>query len=49
MVSESVADASGKPLFAVSVSDIGLNPAEAERNLQVLFELAAAWRAVMLL
>ena len=46
---ESVADATGKPLFAVSVSDIGLNPAVAEHQLQKLFELAATWRAVMLL
>ena len=49
MVPESVAEASGKPLFAVGVSDIGLNPREVEHRLQVLFELAATWRAVMLL
>ena len=49
MTVESVADATGKPLFAVSVSDIGLNPAVAEHQLQKLFELAATWRAVMLL
>lgn len=46
---ESVAKATGKPLFSVSVSDIGLKPAEVERNLEILFELAATWRAVMLL
>ena len=49
MASESVAEASGKPLFTVSVADVGLNPVDAERNPQVLFELAATWRAVMLL
>ena len=46
---ESVAKATGKPLFSVSVSDIGLKPAEVEHNLEVLFELAAKWSAVMLL
>lgn len=46
---ESVAAATGKPLFSVSVSDIGLKPAEVEHNLELLFELAATWRAVMLL
>lgn len=46
---ESVAAATGMPLFSVSVSDIGLKPAEVERNLEMLFELAATWRAVMLL
>ncbi len=47
--SESVAKATGKPLFSVSVSDIGLKPSEVEHSLEVLFELAATWRAVMLL
>lgn len=49
IVLESVAEASGKPLLAVSVSDIGLNPTEVEGNLQRHFELAVTWRAVMLL
>ena len=31
------------------MSDVSLNPLEAEGNLQRLFELAATWRAVMLL
>jgi len=43
-----VAELAGKPLFAVSPSDIGLNPAEVEQNLEALFELAARWRAVLL-
>ena len=46
---ESVARATGKPMFAVGVGDIGLEPSEVEHNLEVLFELAATWRAVMLL
>ena len=49
MTSESVADATGKPLFAVGVSDIGLNPLVAEHQLHRLSELAAIWRAVLLL
>lgn len=48
LTAESVAEASGKPLFAVSVSDIGLDPTEVETVLQRHFELAATWRAVML-
>ena len=48
LTAESVAKVTGKPLFSVSVSDIGLKPAEVEHNLEVLFELAATWRAVLL-
>ncbi|KAL8948419.1 MAG: hypothetical protein Q9222_005397 [Ikaeria aurantiellina] len=48
LTAESVANATGKPLFAVGVSDIGLKPADVEHNLEVLFELAANWQAVML-
>ncbi|MCJ1290409.1 hypothetical protein MMC34_001947 [Xylographa carneopallida] len=48
LTAESVAKVTGKPLFSVSVSDIGLKPAEVENNLEVLFELAANWRAVLL-
>ena len=44
-----MAKATGKPLFSVSPSDIGLEPSEVERNLGVLFELAAIWQAVTLL
>ncbi|MCJ1437027.1 hypothetical protein MMC27_006412 [Xylographa pallens] len=48
LTAESVAKVTGKPLFSVSVSDIGLKPAEVENNLEVIFELAATWRAVLL-
>jgi SpoVK/Ycf46/Vps4 family AAA+-type ATPase len=48
LTAESVAQLAGKPLFSVSPSDIGLNAAEVEENLEVLFELAARWRAVLL-
>lgn len=48
LTAESVASLTGKPLFAVSPSDIGMNPADVERNLDSLFNLAARWRAVLL-
>jgi SpoVK/Ycf46/Vps4 family AAA+-type ATPase len=48
LTAESVAAMAGKPLFAVSPSDIGLDPADVEHNLESLFELAARWRAVLL-
>lgn len=48
LTAESVASLTGKPLFAVTPSDIGLDPADVERNLQALFQLAARWRAVLL-
>jgi len=48
LTAESVASMAGKPLFAVSPSDIGLDPAIVEHNLESLFELAARWRAVLL-
>jgi len=46
---ESVAQATGKPLFSVSVSDIGLKPDEVENKLAKIFNLAARWEAVLLL
>ncbi|KAF2868195.1 P-loop containing nucleoside triphosphate hydrolase protein [Massariosphaeria phaeospora] len=48
LTAESVASMAGKPLFALSTSDIGLDPADVEHNLESLFELAARWRAVLL-
>lgn len=48
LTAESVAAMAGKPLFSVSPSDIGLDPADVEYNLESLFELAARWRAVLL-
>ena len=49
LTAESVASLTGKPLFAVTPSDIGLDPADVECNLEALFQLAARWRAVLLL
>jgi SpoVK/Ycf46/Vps4 family AAA+-type ATPase len=48
LTAESVASMAGKPLFAISSSDIGLDPADVEHNLESLFELAARWHAVLL-
>lgn len=46
---ETVANATQKPLFTVSVADVGLQPNDVERNLSKLFSLAARWKAVLLL
>lgn len=48
LTAESVAQIAGRPLFAVNSSDIRIDPAEVEHNLESLFELAARWRAVLL-
>ncbi|PYI10656.1 P-loop containing nucleoside triphosphate hydrolase protein [Aspergillus sclerotiicarbonarius CBS 121057] len=45
---ESVAQATGKPLFAVSVSDIGLKPDQVESKLAQVFSLASKWEAILL-
>ncbi|KAI9711042.1 MAG: hypothetical protein M1820_002480 [Bogoriella megaspora] len=45
---ESVAQATGKPLFTVSVNDIGLQPDKVEGKLDEIFNLAAKWEAVLL-
>lgn len=46
---ESVAQATGKPLFTVSVSDIGLEPDQVETKMATIFNLASRWEAVLLL
>ncbi|KAL9126196.1 MAG: hypothetical protein Q9217_004725 [Psora testacea] len=48
LTAESVAQDTNKPLFAVSVADIGLTPTEVEVNLSQLFNLASLWKAVLL-
>lgn len=48
LTAESVAAMAGKPLFSISSSDIGLDPADVEHNLESLFRLAARWHAVLL-
>ena len=46
---EALASDSGKSLFKVGISDIGLNAAEAEKNLRDIFELAEAWDVILLM
>ncbi|KAH0543404.1 hypothetical protein FGG08_002262 [Glutinoglossum americanum] len=45
---ETVAEATGKPLFVVSVAEIGLDASKAEKNLEQIFALAGSWEAVLL-
>ncbi|KAH8655727.1 hypothetical protein BX600DRAFT_515435 [Xylariales sp. PMI_506] len=46
---EAVAQASGKPLFAITCGDLGLTPNEVETALQRIFRLANTWDCVLLL
>jgi SpoVK/Ycf46/Vps4 family AAA+-type ATPase len=48
LTAESVAQNAGRPLFSISLSDIRMDAAEGEHNLEPLFELEARWRAVLL-
>ena len=49
LYAESLAKYSRRPLYKVGTSDIGLDPAKAERNLKDVFELAEAWSAILLM
>lgn len=46
---EAVAQASGKPLFAITCGDLGLTPNEVESALHRIFRLANTWDCVLLL
>lgn len=48
LTAETIAEATGKPLFVVSVAEIGLNASKAEKNLEQMFSLAGTWEAVLL-
>ena len=48
LMAETIAEASGKPLFVVSVAEIGLDASKAEKNLERMFYLAGKWDAVLL-
>ncbi|EED20799.1 26S protease regulatory subunit, putative [Talaromyces stipitatus ATCC 10500] len=48
LTAETIAKATGKPLFVVSVAEIGLDASKAERNLDQMFYLAGKWEAVLL-
>lgn len=45
---ETVAKATGRPLFVVSVAEIGFDASRAERKLEKLFALAMKWQIVFL-
>ncbi|PSS00675.1 hypothetical protein BD289DRAFT_450244 [Coniella lustricola] len=49
LTAETVARATGKPLFVVSVAEIGLDASRAERKLEKIFALATKWGAVLLI
>lgn len=46
---ESVAAASGKPLFQITCGDLGLTPSEVEKALKEIFRFAQQWNCVLLL
>ena len=48
LTAETIAEATGKPLFIVSVAEIGLDASKAEKNLEQMFYLAGKWEAVLL-
>ncbi|KAL9118250.1 MAG: hypothetical protein Q9187_005206 [Circinaria calcarea] len=48
LTAETIAEATGRPLFIVSVAEIGLNASQAEKNLEQMFYLAGKWEAVLL-
>ncbi|KAL1857461.1 hypothetical protein Daus18300_010325 [Diaporthe australafricana] len=48
LTAETVAKATGRPLFVVSVAEIGLDASRAERKLEKVFALATKWQAVLL-
>ena len=48
LTAETIAEATGKPLFIVSVAEIGLDASQAEKNLEKMFALAGSWQAVLL-
>lgn len=48
LTAETIAEATGKPLFIVSVAEIGLDASRAERNFEQMFYLAGKWEAVLL-
>ena len=46
---ETVAIAACKPLFSISVADVGTKAKKVEANLAKLFDLATSWRAILLM
>jgi len=48
LTAESLAILSGKPLYSVSMSDVGTSPTVVEKNLVRIFELSTHWKAILL-
>jgi Tat protein secretion system quality control protein TatD with DNase activity len=48
LTAETIAEATRKPLFIVSVAEIGLDASKAEKNLEQMFYLAGVWEAILL-
>ena len=46
---ETVAIAACKPLFSISVADVGTKAKKVEANLAKLFDLATSWQAILLM
>ena len=46
---ETVAIAARKPLFSISVADVGTKAKKVEANLAKLFALATSWQAILLI
>ena len=49
LTAESVAIRANKPLFAVGVTDVGVDPEKVQINLERMFDLADTWEAVLLM
>lgn len=49
LTAEAVAEALHQPLYSVSIGELGTNPEVLEEKLTTILELAAMWRAVLLL
>ncbi|KAK1991740.1 hypothetical protein LX36DRAFT_704521 [Colletotrichum falcatum] len=46
---ETIALATGKPLFSISVADVGTKARHVEANLSRIFTLATSWQAILLI
>lgn len=46
---EAIAQANGKPLFSITVGDLGMTPDRLETSLREIFRLASIWDCILLL
>ncbi|KAK0643183.1 hypothetical protein B0T16DRAFT_415470 [Cercophora newfieldiana] len=46
---EAIAEANGKPLFSITVGDLGMTPEKLESSLREIFRLASIWNCILLL